>query len=268
MTNLFADSFLRTALAASLMVGAVCAYLGIYVVLRRIVFVGAALAQVSSAGVGLALYTNTNASVLSLLLSFGGVVAFSVRSGDLKTTQESLIGIGYAVASALAVLFVAKSAQGEAHLLDVLSGNILTVTWSQVWWMAAVSLCVVAVHTILHKQLLFCAFDPETARASGYKVFWWDLLFFVMLGVIISLAIRLAGTLLVFAFLVLPSVTGLLLSQRLGRIFAIAVGTTVVATVGGLYASLRFDLPSGPAIVAVLSALVALALLGSKLSNR
>ena len=246
MLSAFKDPFLQTALAAS-------------------VVVGAALAQVSSAGVGLAIYTGSNPSVLSLALALGGVAAFSVRSRDRNITQESLIGVGYAVASALAVLFVAKSAQGEAHLLDVLSGNILTVTRDQVWWMAAVGLVVVAVHSLLHKQLLFSAFDPETARASGYRVPWWDLVFFVMLGVVISLAIRLAGTLLVFAFLVLPAVTALLLSRHLGRIYAVAIGAAAIASVGGLYASLRFDLPSGPAIVAVLCGIFLLALAATRI---
>jgi ABC-type Mn2+/Zn2+ transport system permease subunit len=175
-----------------------------------------------------------------------------VKSKDRRTTQESLIGIGYAVASALAVLFVAKSAQGEAHMLDVLSGNILTVTSHEVWLMAVAGIAAVAAHTVLSKQFLFSMFDSETAQASGIRAGWWDLLFFLILGVIISLAIRLAGTLLVFAFLVVPAVAGLLLSQRLGRVCAIAIGSASLATVSGLYASVKMDLPSGPAIVAVL----------------
>jgi ABC-type Mn2+/Zn2+ transport system permease subunit len=265
MLSAFKDPFLQTALVASLIVGAVCAYLGVYVVLRRVVFVGAALAQVSSAGVGLAMCTGRNPSLVSLLLTLGGVAAFSVRTKDRRTTQESLIGIGYAVASALAVLFVAKSAQGEAHMLDVLSGNILTVTSREVWWMAGVGLVAVVLHTLLSKQFLFSMFDAETAQASGVRAGWWDLLFFLMLGIIISLAIRLAGTLLVFAFLVVPAVTGLLLSQNLGRGCALAIGAASIATVGGLYASVKMDLPSGPAIVACSFVLLMVAWVVSRL---
>lgn len=264
MLSVFKDSFLQTAFIASLIVGAVCAYLGVYVVLRRVVFVGAALAQVSSAGVGLAMCTGRDPSLLSLVLTLGGVAAFSVKSRDRRTTQESLIGIGYAVASALAVLFVAKSAQGEAHMLDVLSGNILTVTPHEVWLMAVAGIAAIAVHTVLDKQFLFSMFDSETAQASGIRAGWWDLLFFLILGVIISLAIRLAGTLLVFAFLVVPAVTGLLLSQRLGRVCAIAIGSASLATIIGLYASVKMDLPSGPAIVAVLFVVLLVAWLIAK----
>jgi len=265
MISMFKDTFLQTALVASLVVGAVCAYLGVYVVLRRIVFVGAALAQVSSAGVGLALLYGWNPVLSSLAMTLGGVAAFSVRATDRRTTQESFIGIGYAVASALAVLFVAKSAQGEGHMLDVLSGNILTVTTREIWWMAGVGLAAIALHTLLGKQLWFSMFDSETARASGIRSGWWDLLFFLMLGVTISLAIRLAGTLLVFAFLVIPAVVGLLLSRRLGGIIAVAIGAASIATIAGLYASVRIDLPSGPAIVACLFVLLVLAVAFSKL---
>ncbi|MHB1455282.1 MAG: metal ABC transporter permease [Armatimonadota bacterium] len=264
MISVFHDSFMQTALFASLVVGVVCAFLGVYVVLRRVVFVGAALAQVSSAGVGLAILTGMNPAILSITLTLGGVAAFSIKSNDRRTTQESYIGIGYAVASALAVLFVAKSAQGEGHMLDVLSGNILTVTMPQVWWMAGAGSIVIILHTLLNKQFLFSAFDRETAQASGVKSSWWDLFFFLLLGVIISLGIKLAGTLLVFAFLVLPAVTALLLSQRLGRIIAIAIVASIVATITGLYVSVRLDLPSGPTIVAVSFLLVLVAWVISK----
>lgn len=265
MLSVFKDSFLQTALVAGLVIGAICAYIGVYVVLRRIVFVGAALAQVSSAGVGLAMCMGKDPSLVSLALTLGGVAAFSIKTKSRGTTQESLIGVGYAVASALAMLFVARSAQGEAHMLDVLSGNILTVTAGQVWLMVAASLIAFVCMALLHKQFVFSMFDPETAQASGTRAGWWDLLFFLILGVIISLAIRLVGTLLVFALLVIPAVTGMLLSQNLGRITAMAVGAASLATVAGMYASVRMDLPSGPAIVACSFALLALAWAISKL---
>ncbi|MCE5314354.1 MAG: metal ABC transporter permease [Armatimonadota bacterium] len=248
MLSIFNDSFLRTALMASLVVGVVCAYLGVYVVLRRIVFVGAALAQVSSAGVGLAMLLNWNPSVLALAMTFGGVAAFSIKPKDKRITQESFIGIGYALASALAVLFVAKSAQGEGHMLDVLSGDILTVTPAQVWLMVCVGVGALLTHILFAKQLTFSAFDPETAQASGIRSTFWDLLFFLILGVVISLSIRLAGTLLTFAFLVMPPVTALLLTQKMGKVFALSILSASIATTIGLIASVRLDVPSGPSI--------------------
>jgi ABC-type Mn2+/Zn2+ transport system permease subunit len=193
----------------------------------------------------------------------GGVTAFPVKPSSRRTTHESLIGIGHAVASALAVSFVAKNAQGEAHLLDVLSGHILTVTRCQVWWMAGTGVAAVTLHALFHKQRLFSAFDPDTARVRD-KGFLGHLFFFLILRVVISLAIRLAGTPLVFAFLVAPAVIALSLSQRMGKVYALAMGATAIATIGGLYASARFELPSAPAIVGVLFGLLCVALLVSR----
>ncbi len=264
MFSVFHDPFMQTALLGSLVVGIVCAYLGVSVVLRRVVFVGAALAQVSSAGVGLAMLLGWNPSALSLLLTMGGVAAFSVKPKDKRITQESFIGIGYALASALAVLFVAKSAQGEGHMLDVLSGDVLTVTMQQVLQMTGIAIIAIALHSLLIKQFLFSAYDPETARASGIKSGVWDMVFFVILGVVISLSIRLAGTLLVFAFLVMPAVTALLLSQKMKHIYVIAIGSACAATVIGLSLSVTKDVPSGPAIAAVSFVMCAIAWLVSQ----
>ncbi len=268
MPNVFHEPFLQVALVGSVIVGAVCAYLGVSVVLRRVVFVGAALAQVSSAGVGLAMYAGKNPSLLSLVLTMGGVAAFSLKSRDKRMTQESYIGIGYAIAAALAVLFVAKSAQGEGHLLDVLSGDILTVTPAQVWLMAGVGAAVFVLHTAFYKQFLYSAFDPETAHASGFRAGWWDLFFFLMLGAVIAFSIRLAGTLLVFAFLVVPAVTALLLARSLARVRVIAVVTAILADIVGVYASVRLDLPMGPTIVAVMFAVLLCVAAGVRVTSR
>lgn len=259
MTDLLAAPFMRTALLAGLTLGGVCAYFGVHVVLRRIVFVGAALAQVSSMGVALGLLCGLNPSLTALVLTLGGVAAFAAQSRDRRTAQEHVIGIAYAVAAALAVLFVARSAQGETHLLEVLSGNILTVDPNHLWWALLLCLAAVGVHQLLHKQFLYCAFDADTAQASGLRVGWWDLWFFILLGAVLALAIRLAGTLLVFGFLVLPALTGLALSRQLSRIYVVAVVSAMLATCAGLVLSYHIDLPSGPTIVACSFALLCLA---------
>lgn len=253
MVEMFQDPLMRSALAASLIVATVCAYLGVQVVLRRVVFVGATLAQISSAGVGLAMLLGWNPWLASLGLTVVGVAAFSSRSADRRTTRESLIGVGYVTASALAVLFVAKSAQGEAHLLDILSGNILTVTRGQIVGMAVVAAIAAGLHYAFRKQFLLTAVDPDTAQASGFRSGFWNLAFFLILGITIAFGIRLAGALLVFAFLVMPAVTALLVTERLGAAYTVAVGAAVVSTLVGLYLSFlpALDLPTGPAIAAV-----------------
>ncbi len=249
MSEVFTVPFLRVAFAGGLIVGSLCAFLGVHVVLRRIVFVGAALAQVSSAGVGLALCTGANPATVSLALTLGGVAAFAVRFGNRRITQESIIGVAYALASAIAVLFVAKSAHAEAYMLNLLSGNILTITPGQVYLTVFLFAVTVLMWSLFQKQFMFSAFDPETAKAHGIRVAFWDLLFYVILGIVISFSIRVVGMLLVFAFLVLPAVTALLLSQRFVGIYAFAIVSAAVSTVSGLLLSYKLDLPTGPTIV-------------------
>lgn len=267
MINPFADPFMQTALIASLLVGAICAYLGVHVVMRRVVFVGATLAQVSAAGVGLAFLLGFNPWTVSLALTLLGVAIFSSRSADRRTSRESLIAVGYVTASALAILFVAKSAAGEAHLLGMLSGNILTVTPGQIWGMAIVAGIAALLHFAFAKQFLFTGLDPDSAQAAGFRSGYWDLLFFLILGIIIAFAIRIAGALLVFAFLVAPAVTALLLTERLSKVFIMAIAAASAATFIGLYLSFMpsLDLPSGPAIVAVSFVLLAMAAGASRL---
>lgn len=256
---------MQRALAASILVGAICAYLGVYVVLRRIVFVGAALAQVSSAGVGLAMALGINPSGPSLGATALGVAALSIRSAGKRITQESVIGVAYGLAGALAVLLVAVSASGEAHLLEVLSGNVLTVTTGQILLIGVLGMGVAVAGWLFGRMLLFVSFDPETARTLGIRTWVWDLMFYVFLGLAISFGIRIAGALLVFVFLVIPPVTGLVASDKLKNIFAVAIGSSVLAALIGLYASFMLDLPSGPSIVGVSALILVVVWLRSKI---
>jgi ABC-type Mn2+/Zn2+ transport system permease subunit len=112
---------------------------------------------------------------------------------------------------------------------------------------------------VFYKELLFVSFDRETARTLGYNVRRWDLLLYLTLGVVIASAMQFAGVMLVFNFLVLPAVTGLLLSHTMRGVFVWSVVSALVAAFVGFSLSVPFDLPSGPAISAASGALVLLA---------
>jgi zinc transport system permease protein len=257
----------REALYGALVIAAVCSMLGVYVVLRRIVFVGAALAQLSTlgialsfwlAGIGVAGFLTGQPLVLSLMATLAGVLFFGVGAGRARIPADARIGVAYAVAAALAILFIAKAAAGEAH--DIfLQGNILGITRRDWVVLLAVSVPVAAVHVAFYKEFLFISFDQETARSLGYRVERWTLLLYLTIGVAIASAMQFAGMMLVFNFLVLPAVTGLFLAHRMAGVFAWAVGAGLLAAVVGFSLSVPFDLPTGPAIVAVSGAFVVLA---------
>jgi zinc transport system permease protein len=248
----------KDALYGALVIALACSVLGVYVVLRRIVFVGAALAQLSSAGIALALWLGglgvassltSHPIALSLVATLAGVVFFA---------QGATIGVTYVVAAAAGILLVAKAATGEAH--DIfLQGNILGITRTDTYVLGAVAVPVLLAHLAFYKEFLFVSFDRETARTLGYNVRWWNLFLYLTLGLVIAFAMQFAGVLLVFNFLVLPAVTGLLASRSMRGAFTIAVLSALAAAFVGFCISVPFDLPSGPAIIAVSGLLAAVA---------
>jgi ABC-type Mn2+/Zn2+ transport system permease subunit len=265
----------RDALYGSLIIAVTCALLGVYVVLRRIVFVGAALAQISSAGIALAYWLAGNGvatalaqhpEALSLATTLASVAFFA---GSLRgpIPPDARIGVWYAVAAAGGILLIAKAAVGEAH--DIfLQGNILGITRADTLELLVASIPVVVALFFFQKELLFTSFDRETARTLGYRVGRWDLAFYLVLGLVISISMQFAGVLLVFNFLVLPAVTGLLLARGMAGTFIISLIAAIMAAVVGFSLSIPFDLPTGPTMIAVSGALVLLAWLVRRVQRR
>lgn len=254
----------KDALFGALLIALACSVLGVYVVLRRIVFVGAALAQLSSAGIALGMFLNglgiggelTHHPVaMALIVTIAGAMFFGIGGGGRGgVPPDAVIGVTYAVAAAAGILLIAKAKTGEVH--DIfLQGNILGITRLDTLILLAVAVPVLLVHGIFYKEFLFVSFDRETARTFGYNVRFWNLLLYFTLGVVIAYAMQFAGVMLVFNFLVLPAVTGLLLAQGMRGIFTAAIASALIAALLGFSLSVPFDLPSGPTIIAVSGAL-------------
>jgi ABC-type Mn2+/Zn2+ transport system permease subunit len=267
----------REALYGALVIALACSVLGVYVVLRRIVFVGAALAQLSSAGIALALFISgfgiasglgAHPVTLSLVVTLAGALFFSMGgAGRGRVPPDAGIGVAYAVAAAAGIVLVAKAATGEAH--DIfLQGNILGITRRDTVVLLAVSVPVLLVHLALYKEFLFVSFDRETARTLGYRVGAWNLLLYLTLGLVIAFAMQFAGVILVFNFLVLPAVTGLLLARGMAGVFAWSAASALVAAVVGFTLSVPFDLPTSPTIICVSGALMLLAWAVAKVARR
>ena len=256
----------RDALYGSLVIALACSVLGVYVVLRRIVFVGATLAQISSAGIalaywlagqGVALGLASHPEAFSLVVTLGAV-AFFAGMGRGRVPPDARIGVAYALAAAAGILLIAKATTGEAH--DIfLQGNILGITRLDTVELLAATLPVLAAHAVFYKEFLFVSFDRETARTLGYAVQRWDLALYLTLGFVIAVAMQFAGVLLVFNFLVLPAVTGLLVSRSMRMTFVVSIVAALLAALLGFTLSIPFDLPTGPTMIAVSGALVVIA---------
>ena len=256
----------REALYGALVIAIACSVLGVYVVLRRIVFVGAALAQISSAGIALALWLGgigalsglaAHPLVFSIAATLLGV-AFFALTGHGAIAPDAKIGATYALAAAAGILLIAKAKTGEAH--DIfLQGNILGITRTDTLVLIAATLPVLVVHWVFFKEFLFVSFDRETARTLGYRVRAWDLALYLTLGLVIAFAMQFAGVMLVFNFLVLPAVTGRLIATGMRGTFLWSIASALLAAVVGFSLSIPFDLPSGPSIIAISGALLLVA---------
>jgi ABC-type Mn2+/Zn2+ transport system permease subunit len=253
MIDMLGLPFVQMALLASLPAGQLATYLGVHIVLKRIVFVGIALAQVATLGVAFGQFFGLHSTACALVFSLIGAAFFTSPLFRQSLPRESLIGVAYAAASAFAILLVAKNPLGEMDVLALIFGNLLGVTATQVLVLALVAAAVLALHGFFYKEFLFVAFDPEMAEATGYGVWRWELLFSLLLGVTFAVSVSVAGVLVVFAYLVIPATTALLLNLRLPATLFVAMALSALGSFMGVYFSYVWDLPTGPSIVATLT---------------
>ena len=240
---------------------------------RGVIFVDLSLAQIASLGAALAVWQGAEPGDpsgywMSLGFTLVGALIFAVVKGHgARIPQEAIIGISYAVASA-AVILTLSQATGEAeHLRDMLVGNILSVQWPEVWLTAAIYVAIAVFHYIFRRRFLDISIDPAGAAARGVSVRFWDFLFYASFGLVVTRSVAIAGVLLVFCYLIVPSVGGMLFSGRIGPRLAVGWVMGTVVSMLGMYFSVLFDLPTGATIVCTFGlALIVMALLRGRWS--
>lgn len=242
------DTYRHAWLAAAL-IGVSCSVVGVYVVLRRVAFVGIATAQVAAAGVSLALLAHLDPLPVAAAATLLGAAFFALGREPVRVSRDGVVGAVFAAASALSVLFVFRSSAELDRIEHIVYGTLLFTTGSQVQVLAAGALVVLALHASFGREFLLVSYDPETARTLGVRAGAFNLLLFATIGAVIAMSIGAAGSLLAFALLVLPPMTALLLTDRLGAVFALSLCAGVVAAGVGVFASIAFDVPTSPAIV-------------------
>lgn len=247
--------FLAAPIAASLIIAGIHAYLGLHVVERGVIFVDLSLAQIASLGAAIAVFIGYDAhgpAIYWTSLSFtllGAFIFAMIKGHEANIPQEAIIGISYAVASA-AVIITMSQATGEAeHLRDMLVGNILSVQWPEVQLTAAIYAVIGVFHYVFRKRFLAISVNSKAEAAKGVAVRFWDFLFYASFGLVVTRSVAIAGVLLVFCFLVVPSVGAMLWADRIGPRLAIGWVMGVVVSALGMYFSVVFDLPTGAAMV-------------------
>lgn len=256
--------FLAAPLSACLLLVAILGYLGLHVLERKIIFVDLALAQIAATGAVIGFIRGHEpGSLASFLWSLGaacaGAALFSLtRLRREVVPQEAIIGIAYVIASAATLVVADRAPEGAEHVKELLAGGIVWVTWQTVVKDAIAFGAVGIVYALFHRRLLLISTNPEEAFRRGLKVRWWDFLFYVAFGLVITLAVEIGGVLMVFSFLVGPAIIALFSSPRWRIRLPVAWLVGGLASTLGLSSSYRWDLPAGPAIVCVLGLLLLL----------
>jgi zinc/manganese transport system permease protein len=250
--------FLAPCFAASLILAGIHAYLGVHVVERGVIFVDLSLAQIAALGATIALllpFSNGDPHApfvywISLAFTFMGAFVFStIRSKRGRIPQEAIIGICYAVASAAAILAMSKATSESEHLKDMLVGNILAVSWPEVAKTAVLYGVIGAFHFVFRHKFLAISMNHQHAEDSGLNVKFWDFLFYASFGFVVTSSVSIAGVLLVFSYLIVPSVAAMLYADSIGKRLAIGWTMGTVVSALGVFLSLKVDLPTGATIV-------------------
>jgi len=241
---------------ACMILVAIHSYLGLHVIARGVIFVDLSLAQMAAFGttVGLlaGIMPGTTASLLfSLTFTAIGAAVFAATRSEHegRVPQEAIIGIVYVMASAAALLAADKAPKGADAIKDVLVGTILWVTWPTIIRVAVVYAILGAILFALRHRFQTISYDPKGASGKGWRLRWWDSLFYLIFGCVITLSVPLGGVLMVFTFLVVPAVIAFLFTANPNKLTVISWSSGAVASALGLWISYKGDLPTGPTIV-------------------
>ena len=267
--EMFGSSFV-----ACILMGSILSYLGMHVLKREVIFIDIAVAQVAAVGALAAhmIFDVEEDALISYLCSLACVLIMAgfyavVRWKVTNISIEAVIGISYAITAAGA-MFLIGIEPGHAHAHEILAGGLLWVTWSDVGTATLVFLVIAIGLYVFRKPLSTVSENHNGATQHGLNVVWWDFVFYALLGVVITMAVRLSGVVTVFAMLIIPAtISALFAAGGLGRLL-LAWITVVIASLGGLLASYTHDFSAGPAIALCLGMLLAVVAILVRLRQR
>jgi zinc/manganese transport system permease protein len=253
VAELFA--FLWAPFLMCLVLTGIHAYLGFHVLAREVVFVDIALAQIAALGatgaflVGYALDTWESYACGLTATIVGALVLSLTRTRERRVSQEAVIGVVYAVSSAAAVLLADRAPHGAEQVRTMLVGNLLAVRWPEVVKVAALYGTVGLFHWLGRRPLFLISTDPERAFREGWRLRLWDFAFYASFGVVVTSSVRIAGVLLVFSYLIVPALAGIVIGGTVTSKLLIGWGFGTLVSVIGVIASAALDLPTGATVV-------------------
>ncbi len=259
---------------ACLILAGIHAYLGLHVIEREVIFVDLALAQIAALGASVALLfghglDSAGSYWISLGFTLVGAAVFSLtRFKKQRIPQEAMIGITYAVSSALLVMILSRSGEGDEHIRQTLVGNLLLISPAEVIKIAVIYTGVGAFHYLFRKRFLLISQNPGKAYEEGVRIRFWDFLFYASFGFVVTSSVKIAGVLLVFSFLVVPSACAVLFYEAPKARLFLGWSLGFLASVLGMALSYYWDFPTGASVVCVFGGILAVCLAVSLISSR
>lgn len=256
--------FMQRSLTIAIMVGVICALVGTYLMVRRMALLGDAIAHSVLPGLAIAFWLGFNIFLGAFIAGVSSTIVVTWIRTKSPIKEDAAMGIVFSAFFAAGVTLISLiQKDNKIDLNHFLFGNILGVTASEVRETAIVGLIVIAAVILLYKELLFYSFDPLGAQAAGLPVRWLDFGLMVAIALTVVASLKVVGVILVLSLLITPGATAYLLVPRLHQVMLLGVVIGVISSVSGMYISYFYNVPSGPAIVMVVSSFFLLALLFS-----
>lgn len=246
--------FLPKALFIAVMSSLVCGVVGTYVVLRGMAFIGDAVAHAVFPGLAVAFVIGGNLVLGGTVAGVITAVLVAVFSQNRRLKEDAIIGVFFVAAFALGIVIISQAPGYAGSLQEFLFGSITGIPDEDLVVVGVTGIVITCVVAALHKELVTVSLDRETARAMGLRVFWLDLVLYVLVTLAVVISVQTIGNILVLALLITPAATARLLTDRLGAMMLLAPAIGALAALVGLYVSWSWDLPTGGTIVLVLTA--------------
>ena len=258
--------FMRNAIAAIILASVACGVIGVYVVVRRIVFISGGIAHASFGGIGLGYFLGIDPLLTVIPFAIASALGMGFISRRTRTPLDTVIGMFWVLGMALGVLLISLAPGYAPDLFSYLFGNILTVPTSDLVIMGVLGVVIVTVVLLFYDKLLALSFDEEFARAAGMNTELLNLLLLCLVALAVVVLIRIVGIILVIVLLAGPAAVARQLTHSLAKMMVIAVGLSIVFGVVGLFLSFLLDIPSGATIVFVVGGGFGLSVLGKHIA--
>jgi zinc transport system permease protein len=266
--DLLQYSFIQNAFATAILASIACGIIGVYVVVKKIVFISGGIAHASFGGIGLGYYLGINPMLGVLPFSLASALIIGIVSKKSKIPEDSAIGIIWSLGMAIGIIFVYLTPGYAPDLMSYLFGSILTVPRSDLYLMLALDMVIVGSAYLLYKEFLALCFDEEFTTVQGIPTEKLYLFLLCIIALTIVVLIRVAGIILVIALLTIPASLSRKLTHNLRSMMLISIFLGSVISITGIGLSYVLDVPSGATIILVLSIIYGLVALGTEIFRK